>query len=92
MEPVGLTFKNEGWDKLGQPKQGEIMVVHRCRDCQTITINRLAGDDLPEVVFRLFNESLDIAPELKLEIKQAGIKLLSQQDKPEVHLQLFGNN
>jgi len=35
MEPIGLSFKNDG----------EINLVHRCLKCGKISFNRIAGDD-----------------------------------------------
>jgi len=53
MEPVGLMFKDEGVDKYGQKRQGEIMIIHRCQKCGKETKNRIAGDDDPDKVLDL---------------------------------------
>jgi len=45
MEPIGLSFKDEGADKYGKKIQGEIMIVHKCQKCEKETKNRIAGDD-----------------------------------------------
>lgn len=45
MEPVSITFKDEGIDKYGKKKQGEGMIVHQCRVCGKESKNRIAGDD-----------------------------------------------
>ncbi|MBM3205666.1 RNHCP domain-containing protein, partial [Candidatus Shapirobacteria bacterium] len=65
MEPIGLTFKNEGFDKYGQRKQGELMVIHLCQDCGHLSINRLAADDKPETVLKIFEASLKLPSKIK---------------------------
>jgi DNA-directed RNA polymerase subunit RPC12/RpoP len=40
MEPIALWQKNDG----------EIMILHRCRQCGTIKANRSAGDDSQEML------------------------------------------
>lgn len=57
MEPIGLTFKkDEGIDKYGEKRQGEIMVVHKCQICGKVSKNRIAGDDNPEVILAICEE------------------------------------
>lgn len=88
MEPIGLTFKNEGVDKYGKKRQGELMLIHRCQKCGKISINRVAGDDDPQEIFKLFLKS---SQTLALSDQQLeGIKLLGEKDKKEVEKQLFG--
>ena len=82
MEPVGLTFKQEGLDKYGQPKQGEIMIIHWCAECGKISINRIAGDDNPEAI-------LDVLKNPQ-KINQDDIRPLTEKDKKEILTQLFG--
>jgi len=49
MKPVGLTFK----------KDGEIMIVHQCLNCNKISRNRIAGDDNTYAITSLSNEDKD---------------------------------
>jgi DNA-directed RNA polymerase subunit RPC12/RpoP len=56
MEPVGLTFKDEGVDKYGKKRTGEIMVIHRCVLCGKVSKNRIAGDDNPKTILELSEE------------------------------------
>ncbi len=92
MKPAGLTFKNEGVDKYGKRRQGELMLIHLCADktCQKISINRIAADDQPEVILKVFRESQKLAKDLKKRIAEAGIKLLTKSDEKEINTQLFG--
>lgn len=85
MEPVGLTFKHEG-----EGKQGEIMLVHQCLKDKKISINRIAGDDNPEEILKVFDQSLNLDQETKDDIKDQGIDLLDLKDKPEILTQLYG--
>lgn len=90
MEPIGLTFKKEGFDKYGQPRQGELMLIHQCQDCGQITINRTAADDEPEMILKIFEDSQKLEKEILTKLEQEGIRLLSGQDEPEIRTQLFG--
>ena len=92
MEPIGLTFKQEGINKYGEVKQGELMFIHQCLKCGKISINRLAADDNPQVILEVFEESKQLNPEKINELTQAGIKTLTEQDKQEIETQLFGKN
>ena len=92
MEPIGLTFKKEGTDKYGKPRQGELMLIHRCRGCDGFSINRLAGDDEVLMVEKTFEDSQKLPEELKKEIESEGIYLLVKKDEKEIKTQLFGKN
>lgn len=43
MKPASLAFK----------KDGEIMIIHKCQKCGSISKNRLAGDDNPEEILKI---------------------------------------
>lgn len=84
MRPIGLTFKHEG-----AGRQGEIMLVHECAACRTLSINRIAGDDDNEKILSIYNGSLnDMA--LQSELKTHGIRILTGNDEMEIRIQLFG--
>jgi len=90
MEPLGLTFKKEGVDKYGRPKQGELMLIHRCQKCEDFSINRLAADDQTQKVLALFESSQNLSQEIKDKLKANKIELLSRKDEKEMNNQLFG--
>lgn len=90
MEPVGLTFKDEGDDKYGRLRQGELMIVHRCTGCGKISINRIAGDDSPEVILSVFEKSFDLDTLVRSNIEKGTIRLLTKRDHKGVKIQLFG--
>jgi hypothetical protein len=85
MTPIALTFKKEGQDKYGQPRQGEIMLVHQCQKCGDFSLNRLAADDDPETVLRIFENSL-----VHLPVVDPHIVPLVEKDRSEIRTQLFG--
>jgi len=89
MKPIGLTFKQEGFDKFGQEKQGELMLVHQCTNCGRISINRIAGDDFSFEILEVFTKSRGDKG-LREELKSQNIDLLSSQDEKEIRSQLFG--
>lgn len=90
MEPIGLTFKQEGMDKYGKERRGEIMIIHRCTKDGEISINRLASDDNTETIMKVFEESQILDSQIKEELEKIGIRLLNQTDKQEIRNQLFG--
>lgn len=90
MKPVGLTFKEEGVDKYGNKKQGEIMLIHRCEKCVKISINRIAGDDDPEIILKVFENIKLLSNDDKGEILKQGITVLKDSDLFEMKSQLFG--
>ena len=88
MMPIGFTFKKEGIEKYAKkPKKGELMVIHQCVKCRKIFINRLAGDDDPQAVARIFKESLNMPEDLQEELEQ-GIEALTERDEKELMKQL----
>ncbi|MGI5826685.1 MAG: RNHCP domain-containing protein [Patescibacteria group bacterium] len=90
MEPIGLTFKQEGTDKYGKPRQGELMIIHRCLECNKFSINRIAADDDPKVILELFEKSLSLPQETKDDLENENLKLLDEKDREEIRVQLFG--
>jgi hypothetical protein len=87
MEPIGLTFKHEGFGRIG-----EIMLIHLCSSCQKISINRTARDDLEDQILTVFEQSFSLSHSLKERLSNEGIKLLTKPDNKAVKTQLFGKN
>lgn len=86
MAPIGLTVKRSR-DKYARGLNGELMLVHRCTACGTLSINRIAADDDTLKIL----ESLERALEnLAQDCLVQGINLLIEQDFPVVEQQLFG--
>lgn len=89
MAPIGITFKQEGKDKYGKEKQGEIMLIHKCIKCGRISINRIAGDDDPDQILKIYNDSKENI-DLLNELKKEGVILLDNAAEAEIKRQLFG--
>lgn len=85
MQPVALTFKHEGYARMG-----EIMLVHQCMGCDKISINRIAGDDYNDKILAVFAQSLGASVELKKTVAAQRIAILEQDDEFEIRRQLFG--
>ncbi len=92
MQPIGLTFKHEGVDKYGKVRQGEIMIVHECTGCEKFSINRIAADDSPDSIIKLFQESQKIDPNKRDQLEQRGIQMVPEEKKSVVLTQLYGKN
>ena len=90
MEPISLTFKQEGITKYGKAKQGELMLIHQCLKCNKISINRLAADDNSQVILEVFEKSKQLNTETINRLAEEGIKILLEQDKQEILIQLYG--
>ena len=87
MKPIGLTLKRSR-NKYQTESRGELMLVHACVDCATVSINRIAADDDPESILSIFQSSLDIDQDDFYD--QQGITMLDVEDTGVVHTQLFG--
>lgn len=90
MEPLALTFKHAGVDKYGRERVGDVMLVHMCKGCNDININRIAGDDLPSVIMDIFNQSLSLDVSTQELMKQNGIEILKAEDRETLEVAIFG--
>ena len=90
MRPIGLTFKQEGPDKYGRPRQGELMLIHECTGCGKISINRIAADDNEETILKVFKESQKLPQRKKDQLKRKDIEVLSAEMRKKILTQLFG--
>lgn len=86
MAPVGLTLKRSR-DKYAPERQGELMLVHRCTACGTLSINRIAADD--DAVKLLASMHQSSGPIAQL-CQNQGIYLLAEADLAVVEKRLFG--
>ena len=89
MQPLGLTVKHT-FKRYNMEKSGELMLVHRCTGCGKYSINRIAADDDPQVVYQLFRCSLDLGEDSVRLLNEDGILLLSSRDLTIVYSQLYG--
>ena len=89
MKPIGLTMKR-GRNKYQRESRGELMLIHECVECRTLSINRLAADDDSETVITVFHESLKFGSEIHSLCLQHGIILLEAKDSQIVYTRLYG--
>ncbi|MFT3892490.1 MAG: RNHCP domain-containing protein [Anaerolineales bacterium] len=87
MKPVGLTMK-KGRNKYRLGSGGELMLIHLCVECGTLSINRIAADDHPDPVMDVFHQSRALSRQLRAECESQGIFLLD--DEEIIQLQLYG--
>ncbi len=90
MRPVGLTLKQTG-KKYGGAS-GELMLIHACTACSGVSINRLAADDLPDALLRIFEDSLPLPGALRERLAAGHIYPLGAESRDLVQSQLFGHS
>ncbi|HSL46300.1 MAG TPA: RNHCP domain-containing protein [Anaerolineales bacterium] len=90
MRPIGLTMK-KGRNKYQREPRGELMLVHECTDCKTLSINRIAADDDSATVMAVFEESLQLEEQFHTLALDYGIVILRSEDRKVVQTQLYGH-
>jgi hypothetical protein len=89
MKPVGLTFKRTAKKYTGH-RQGELMLVHLCEDCRKVSINRIATDDVIEMILSVLEESAGMDPDTRDLLAQNGVTLLDAAQADLVRECLLG--
>ncbi len=89
MQPVGLTIKKTR-KKYGPASLGELMLIHRCADCEKISINRIAADDDPDMVYAIYKQSIKAGVQANLHPSGEMIQPLGFAAADMVKNQLFG--
>lgn len=87
MKPIGLTMKH-GRNKYRLDKRGELMLVHQCIECGTLSINRIAADDVPSGIMEVFEASLKNP--MYAFYQTHGIVMLTSDDRDVLYKQLYG--
>jgi hypothetical protein len=87
MRPVGLTLKM-GRNKYQLDARGELMLVHECVDCGSLSINRIAADDDSSKILAVFESS--IGSPVHGQCEAQGILTLKAGDLHAIQQQLFG--
>ena len=68
------------------------MLVHECIECQALSINRTAADDLSEAILMVYQDSLTSPERLSGPMSNNGIRPLSPKDEALLRLRLFGES
>ncbi len=89
MKPIGLTIKRSK-NKYQLSPRGELMLIHECVQCKSLSINRIAADDDSDTVLSVFRSSL--THNHSVLYKQHGIVTLSGDHIEIIHAQLYGQN
>ncbi len=89
MRPIGLTMK-KGRNKYQREPRGELMLIHECVECRTLSINRIAADDDSETVISVFQQSLTRSHELHTICMGQRIDPLNIKDREIIYTQLYG--
>ena len=87
MKPIGLTMKH-GRNKYRLERRGELMLIHQCTDCGSLSINRIAADDDPSTIISIFQASLENQIHQLCEVQ--GILPLRANDADLLYKQLYG--
>src|SRR5262245_49834492 len=75
MRPIGLTMKKTR-SKYRREPRGELMLIHECVECRSLSINRIAADDDSEMVMTVFQESLTLGHQIHTLYQEHGIVIL----------------
>jgi hypothetical protein len=90
MKPIGLTTK-KGRNKYQRELRGELMLIHECSECKTLSINRIAADDDSEAVIAVFEKSFTLGHQVHALCQENGIVILDAKDTEMVRKQLYGH-
>ena len=91
MKPIGLTMKKSR-NKYRLESRGELMLIHECTECGTLSINRIAADDDPENILTIFQDSFLYGHPMRQLCESQGIVMLSPEATEMVCKQLYGQN
>lgn len=89
MQPIGLTVKH-GRNKYCGISSGELMLIHRCRECGKLSINRIAADDRVDRLMEVFYSSIELDGLTRQQVAISEIHLLQRADLEMVLCQLQG--
>ena len=89
MKPIGLTMKKSR-NKYRLESRGELMLVHECTECGTLSINRIAADDDPENILIVFQDSFLYGEQMRQQCDGQGISMLGAEASEIVYEQLYG--
>lgn len=68
------------------------MIVHCCKSCSEININRIAGDDCTDNIFALLDKQETLPLHIRALILEAGISLISEEELDQLRIAIFGKS
>jgi hypothetical protein len=89
MQPIALTVK-QTHNKYASRTVGELMLVHRCDDCNKLSINRIAADDQAAIIELIYRASFSLDLSIRWDLEQAYIHPLQVDDETMLFTQLYG--
>lgn len=89
MKPIGLTMKKSR-NKYRLEALGELMLIHECVDCGSLSINRIAADDDSDSILMVFQDSFRHIDQKFRLFEQQGIHMLGAKAMQTVQAQLYG--
>jgi hypothetical protein len=89
MRPIGLTLKT-GRNKYRRGTGGELMLIHQCVECGSLSINRIAADDDAATLMDVFETSVE--HQIHTVCEANGIAALKRTDSAAINKQLLGRN
>jgi hypothetical protein len=88
MRPVGLALKHQR-NKYAI-ESGELMLIHACKDCGQVSVNRIAADDCAEALLAVFTDINLLNEQVCTSLRDAGITWLTQEKMDLVCCRLYG--
>jgi len=64
------------------------MLIHKCTECRTLSINRIAADDHPESILEVFSEPQLLDQQTRAACENQGISILNDMER--IYIQLYG--
>jgi hypothetical protein len=89
MKPIGLTMKHSR-NKYRLDQRGELMLIHQCMECKTLSLNRIAADDHSATLLDVFRASLKLDDQLQIACCEDGIAILNEEHMETLYTQLYG--
>lgn len=90
MRPVALAFKNYEINLFTGRGGGELMLIHKCSNCDKLSPNRIAGDDNEYQILCVLKESIDLNQILLNQLNKLGLIPITNENKEEALVSLFG--
>jgi hypothetical protein len=90
MRPIGLSWKRIR-NKYGS-SPGELMIIHYCLGCGSLSINRIAADDDLDLIMNLFFATIELKSDLRCLLEKARIIPLEKDQYMQMKVSLYGKN